>query len=182
MAMHQVAMYQPTISEWTFTPSWKNPRVRRFVAAMVARQFITTCVLFLIYQKLFGYASLHAFILAAIFAVVVYSSSFAFASPTNRQLVINPFGLAYRSSGANAVHAVWADVESIGRYRWFWLPAEDGIFLSKRAPVSNAFVKIYGKWGRFVPLTLFDPDWRTGEIGALLRYYNPALFGSNPDQ
>jgi hypothetical protein len=176
--MHAVATGPDAVPEWTFAPSWSNPRVRRYTLAVMVRYLVVSPLLFLFYRTLLGWTSrMLLFVMLPIW-VVTFAVFFARSSPPKRRLLINPFGLAYRSYGSATVRAIWADIESVGRYRWLWFPAEEGVFLSKGAWMSNPLMGLYGRWYRFVPLTLFDPDWRTGEIGGLIRRYAPQLFES----
>ncbi len=173
--MQEPMTYQPAAPSWTFTPSWENPRIRRLVAVTVVYQIITLPGFFTLYHFLFHWSVGFALIVTLANGIFSVVSTFTWSRPTRQQLVINPFGLYYRNRNSYSVRATWSDVESVGRYRWMWFPAEEGVFLRKGVPMSNPLMGLYGRWGRFVPLSLFDEHWQTSEIGALLRGYAPWL-------
>ena len=173
---------QPVVPEWSFAPSWGNPRVRRLVAAVAATLAIYFALLIPLFHVLFGWSLRYATLIILVAAIVSLTVSVATGGPLRRRLVINPFGLSYATGRTYSVRATWADVASVGRYRWFLHPAEEGVFLGKGAQMSSPFLRPFGRYGRFVPLTLFDPDWRAGEIGGLIRCYAPWLLDTSVGQ
>ncbi len=95
-------------------------------------------------------ASIFPLVLAALFVYLTQRTS----------LVISPDGAEYRVS-AYRVRASWSDIERIGR--------------GLEGTSAQADVLIT-RDGRKLPLSIFDSNWRRGQLGEELRRYAPHLF------
>lgn len=170
----------PAVPHWSFAPSWENPRVRRLMAATIVYHVVVLPITFGVYHFFIRWPVWVALIVTMAVGIISLASTLTWSGPMRRQLVVNPFGLYYRISRSHSVRATWDDVESVGRYRWLWFPAEEGVFLRQAAQMSTPLMGLYGRWGRFVPLSLFDEHWQSGEIGGLIRQHAPWLLDGTP--
>lgn len=113
------------------------------------------------------------------FAVGAALSFLFYVTFLRPRLVMSPQGLAYTNRRLT-VRASWERVEAIGDRRISpnGLIVE-GLILREMTPKPETPGRPdpYGITpNRFVPLVIFNPNWRTTQLGAELQHYAPFLF------
>jgi uncharacterized protein len=85
-----------------------------------------------------------------------------------RSATLEVFPLGFRVRIGAIVHQVsWASLDRVGQATT--IRKVDGLIFKKRRGLSIG-----------IPLAGFEPNWREGEIGILVRRYAPRLFGIEP--
>jgi hypothetical protein len=90
------------------------------------------------------------------------------------RIIVSKNGVEYYSFGFS-IKASWNAVMSTG-FHQMKLYKFDGLFVDKiQSDIKNPF-GFLDKREPFIPLTMFDKNWRTSELGQQIKDYAPHLF------
>jgi hypothetical protein len=72
------------------------------------------------------------------------------------------------------VAAKWVDLKRIGDFRTSRIHSIEGIYLTDHEHIVPAWTDFVDK--NFIPVSLFDDNWRTSDLGQQIKQYAPHLF------